>query len=278
MSLYYYYCKMQTFESMLRTKTFWLTDLTKSNDSEEVLRAYRNLWDRVARRLEDTDLDEKILTSQLEQLRSVFAVQSVADVPYGCCFCSESDLVQQWREYGDSGKGVSIGFDLDCINGLSKQYPITSTNITHSIGYEAVIYDSLFVEDSMFEICYNSIQQYGYQAWIMEILPTFKHYAGFVKNPTFRDEKETRIVFYPSDYFTNSIPELGPLETNIVPHYSLSWADGGSSAMRSVKIGYDNPRSIAEIQRMILDAGINDDIQISKSECTYRTRQHNEGR
>ena len=34
MAVFYYYCKLSTFKSMLHSKTLWLTDLTKSKELE----------------------------------------------------------------------------------------------------------------------------------------------------------------------------------------------------------------------------------------------------
>lgn len=36
-----------------------------------------------------------------------------------CCFSKESDLLSQWRGYGDDGKGLAIGIDLERIAALS---------------------------------------------------------------------------------------------------------------------------------------------------------------
>lgn len=274
MSVLYYYCKMDTFKSMLRTKTLWLTDLTRSNDCEEVKRAYYNLWSRIRTRLESTDLDKELLASQFEMLDSTFQIQSIVDVPFGCCFCDENDLVQQWREYGDNGGGVSVGFDLDAIPGLTRQHPTTSADITRAIGYEKVIYDSTWLELDIARICSDAMRRYGNHAWLMSILPIFKHYAGFIKNPTFRDEKETRIVFYPDDNFLNSIEGLSGLKENVVPHYCLSWCNSGVSALRSVTIGYASKSPKEEIVELLLQAGITDDIPITRSECSYRNRLH----
>lgn len=274
MSVFYYYCKMDTFKSMLETKTLWLTDLTKSNDSEEVTRTYRNLWERIRARLNTTDIDKDLLDSQFEMLDSAFQVQSIVDIPFGCCFCADSDLVQQWREYGDDGYGVSVGFDLDAIPGLHQQYPITSTDITHAIGYEKVIYDSEQLEIHISRICYDAMRIYGNRAWLMAILPTFKHYAGFIKNPTFSGERETRIVFYPDDIFVNTIRGLSGLETNVVPHYCLSWDNQELSALRSITIGYASKVTEEEVVELLKQANIVDDIQIARSECSYRNRLH----
>lgn len=262
---------------MLESKTLWLTDLTSSNDSQEVIRAYQNLWERVKALLKERDIDEELLSTQFEMLDPTFQIQSKFDIPFGCCFCSENDLVQQWREYGDTGNGVAVGFDLAAIPGLLRQYPITSADITHAIGYEKVIYDSMQLEQEISDICYNAMRIYGNKAWSMEILPTFKHYAGFIKNPSFRDEMETRIVYYPSDQFKNAMPNLSGLETNIVPHYCLSWNDGITSALRSVTIGYNNRSNEEEIEELLAMADIQDEIAICRSECSYRERQHEGG-
>lgn len=277
MAIYYYYCDFSTFQSMLNAKTLWLTDLTRSNDSEEVLRAYRILWERVKTGLRLTDLPKDILNSQIEILDSVFQIQSITDIPYGCCFCADDDLPHLWNEYANRGKGVALGFDLDAINGLHKQYPITSALISHSLGYEAVIYDSDVLVNHMIKLLYSAIQGNGYQAALTRILPTFKHYASFIKNPTFRDERETRIVFYPSDKFEDSLDNLSQLESdtiNTTGHYNLGWFYEGVSALKSVKIGFDCDVECEKIQQMIKEAGIESQIDILKSHCSYRARQH----
>lgn len=277
MAVFYYYCKLSTFQSMLHSKTLWLTDLTKSNDSEEVFRAYCNLWSRVKALLEQSDLPKEILKSQIEMCDSNFHIQSYSDVPYGCCLCAENDLVQQWNEYGDHRKGVAVGFDLDQINGLKKQYPITSVLISHSLGYESVIYDIRGLELEMARLCYGIIKDNGYFAW-MTILSTFKHYASFIKNPTFKDEKETRIVFLPNGVsessYEDSLANLSGLETGVLEHYSLGWLYKGVSALKSITIGYECSTTEAEIRKMLSDAGLSPDIPIARSECTYRERLH----
>lgn len=274
MEILYYYCKFSTFQSMLHTKTLWLTDLTKSNDAEEVNRAYCDLWGRIKRNLEKTDLSKEVLSSQIEMLDSTFAIQSYTDVPFGCCFCAENDLVQQWNEYGDHGGGVAVGFDLSKIHGLRKQLPITSALIAQSLGYERVIYDSRVLEDQMTALIYKSIKEKNYHAWILEILPTFKHYASFIKNPTFKDEKETRIVFFPNDRFEDTLPNLSRLESNVMEHYSLGWSHEGVSALKSITVGFNCTVPDSKINEMLKNAGLGAEIKLFHSQCSYRDRQH----
>ena len=195
------------------------------------------------------------------------------DVPYGCCFSYENDLVQQWNEYGDRGHGVSIGFDLSWFN-IKRQLPITSSRISDAIGYEAVRYDSIQLREELYILIYYAIEQQGKNAWLLTILPTFKHYAGFIKNASFRDEKEIRILFYPSEHITDSFVGLSDLKYEIKPHYCFDWADQKTCAMRSVTVGYACEHSQKEIVELINQAGIAGTVNVPvyKSDCSYRNR------
>lgn len=269
----YYYCSIKTFCSMLESKSLWLTDLTKSNDSQEVTRLYNNIWDSIKPRLLASDLDRETVEFTIQQFECARLPQVYSDIPYGCCLSYMNDLVQQWNEYGDNGKGVSVGFDLDWFN-IKKQYPITSCRIQHSIGYEFVSYDSTSLRDNFYEIFYQAIKNEGRQAWIMAILPTFKHYAGFIKNPSFQDEKEIRILFYPSDRFEDSLEGLSTIQNNIRPHYCLPWANDTSNAMRSVTVGYNCEHTAEEIVELIKKANLSftNQVRVYKSDCSYRDR------
>ena len=76
----YYYCSIKTFCSMLESKSLWLTDLTKSNDSQEVTRLYNNIWDSIKPRLLASDLDRETVEFTIQQFeceRSCSTVERV---------------------------------------------------------------------------------------------------------------------------------------------------------------------------------------------------------
>ena len=129
----------------------------------------------------------------------------------------------------------------------------------------------------MAKLCYTIIKDNGVMAW-MTILSTFKHYASFIKNPTFKDEKETRIVFLPNaipeNGYEDSLDNLSDLKTNILNHYSLGWLHDGVSALKSITIGSECTATEAKIRTILTNEGLNSDIPIKQSECTYRARQH----
>ncbi|MCR4638954.1 MAG: DUF2971 domain-containing protein [Ruminococcus sp.] len=262
---------------MLKSKTLWLTNLTESNDSQEVKRLYENIWCFIQGYLINSDLDKELVKNTIDNLESTFAIQKAVDIPFGCCFCIEPDLINLWNEYGDEGKGVCLGFDLDWFP-IKKQQPITSTNLDQSIGYEKVLYDSVEVRSSLADICYKVIRENGVTAWINGILSTFKHYASFIKNPTFKGEEEVRIVYYPYDKFDVAPKEIGlsDLCNDIKPHYSLSWCNTDSVALKRIIVGPECKYSEQEIGKMLEEFSIkpseNEVITISKSLSSYRKR------
>ena len=266
----YYYCSSKTFKSLLASHSLWLTNLTESNDQQEVSRTYDILWNKIKEHLLKSDLDPTLLNGQVELLNSTLKIQQLCDIPYGCCFCEKSDLVQQWNEYADFGDGVSIGIDLEWF-GIPKQMPITSTEILHSIGYEKVIYDLPHYSSLFANLIYDAIKTKGPAAWCMYILPTFKHYAGFIKNPAFEDEKETRIVYYP-DETHHPFKGLGKYVDTPKGHYPLKWSDDNSNAFVSITRGNCCMYSIEQLREMLVHEGLDNTLPIIQSECSYRKR------
>lgn len=41
----YHYCTVETFKKIMSSKVLWLSDLTDSNDDQEVKRTFVNLWE-----------------------------------------------------------------------------------------------------------------------------------------------------------------------------------------------------------------------------------------
>ena len=270
----YHYCKRETFESIIKSKTLWLTNLKKSNDEEELKRAYDILWLRVKEILGDGISGSDLLQKTIENLDNHLHLQFIADDLFGCCFCAESDLYQQWLEYGDQGRGFALGFDLEWFPGLQKQFPTTSGNINNAIGYERVIYDTkeAGLEDEMASIILQALNMNGAIGWLDGGLSTFKRYAAFIKNPTFKDERETRIAYYPDELIEELIPGLSVLINEPIPHYTLDWASNISSALKTIVIGFNNDLSINDVERILYENGIKNEIKIVQSECSYKLR------
>lgn len=273
----YHYCTVETFKNMLNSKVLWLSDLTNSNDDEEVIRSFKNLWNGVKQRLRQTDLPTDVLSSTIEIIDNQFKTEIINDPPYGICFCQKEDLLSQWNEYGDDTKGLSLGFDINWFIhniGIKQQKPHPNNVQSNSIGCDAVIYHSEDFEIEMAKVCYKALKESGVQAWITSIRPTFKHYSGFVKNPTFEPEAEIRIVYYPMENDEFTVKDVGVSDLIMHPknHYEIPWILDGSQALKSICIGHNCSLSETDIMELLKENDIKTDIIIKKSECSYRIR------
>lgn len=272
----YHYCDIETFKNIVASKVLWLSDLTNSNDDQEVLRTFVNLWDGVKERLRQTDLSTDLLEKAIDLIDKQYQVEIKTEPPYGICFCQEKDLLSQWKEYGGNTRGLSLGFDMNWFikHGIRQQMPHPNGIQSNAIGCGNVIYHSDKFEKEMAEICYQALKQRGPLAWITLIRPTFKHYSGFVKNPTFEPEVEIRIVYYPIEEvdFTVKDVDISDLKTNVKKHYEIPWIKDGTQALKSICVGHNCGMTKDEIIDVLRLNGIDTNVEITESECSYRPR------
>lgn len=272
----YHYCTIETFKNIMASKVLWLSDLTDSNDDQEVERTFVNLWEGVKSRLRKTDLPEEMLEQAIAAIDNQYKVELISDPPYGICFCQKEDLLSQWKEYGDNTRGLSLGFDINWFikRGIRQQKPHPSAIQSNAIGCDGVIYHSDVFEEQMAEICYQALKERGLQSGLTLIRPTFKHYSGFVKNPTFEPEAEIRIVYYAYESIDFSVKDIdvSEIKTNVKKHYEIPWISDNSQALKSICIGHNCVMTKEEILDVLRNNGIDTDIEITESECSYRPR------
>lgn len=146
-AIVYHYCDLNAFQSILKNKTLWLSDVKKSNDCEEgnylinlihsylnyliqtescgikELKNVRELLDiyfehqetRVYN-LDDIEENDKVF-EQLGYIPGDELYYDKFEKPlYTTCFSSNGDLLSQWRGYADDGCGVAIGFRTDLLS------------------------------------------------------------------------------------------------------------------------------------------------------------------
>jgi hypothetical protein len=111
----FHYTSLENAFQILGTRTLWASDVLSLNDASElaygtalmlsVLRSHDGVPDGV----------KKVMAPILESDLDVTTVPWDNLTPRVCCFCSERDLLSQWRAYGKSG-GVAIGFDRDALS------------------------------------------------------------------------------------------------------------------------------------------------------------------
>ena len=121
----YHYCSVQTFYDIIKNKSIWLSDLSKTNDSQELIWmkgiVERKLLPQVEKNIREevSGWDEWKVTRDLLK-HSDFKISC-----WGFCLSKKKDNLGQWRGYADDGAGIAIGFKY---NVLKKFIPSTTRN------------------------------------------------------------------------------------------------------------------------------------------------------
>lgn len=129
----YHYCSLDTLLNILQNKTIRLSDINKLNDSNEskaLLHITRNRSIQMVLEQEKKNRTRMAGLSYREFIvylidRMIAQVQDYHDLlTYIACFSESADYLGQWRGYGDNGKGVAIGFDVQAIGKLVSTIPM----------------------------------------------------------------------------------------------------------------------------------------------------------
>lgn len=193
----YHYCSLESFLSILQTKSLFMSDPLKMNDCQELT------W--FIRLLQEYDIKEEYLSVLNNRAGDSFTYSSLLKCLenqgqnniFIACFSTEKDLLSQWRAYANDGQGVAIGFDLDK---LSLPDNICYSKVTYLQKNDALSdYISNMVEsESDLEIGADQasvITRYRatdpIKTLIYEFIPSLaKH-----KNYAFHEESEIRLIY-----------------------------------------------------------------------------------
>jgi hypothetical protein len=188
--LLFHYCSAQTLMAIIGSRNIRFSDINMMNDAAEFRWGY-SVFEEAATRL----LKRKGIPEHYPVMPKVFfdAVDEVVHKtqvfahPFVACFSLDGDSLEQWRAYGDDGRGFAVGFSAEKL----AQLPLT-----------------------MFEVLYDAEQQVQEVTLLLRVL--FDEYqksaetkdlgefrslcgelgimfAGY-KHPAFRNEREVRCV------------------------------------------------------------------------------------
>lgn len=119
-SVFYHYCSVDTFLSIINNNNIWLSDAEKTNDYTEMKWLFSKIHETVEQALlsyrkffsEEVILKSKKLTYQIaENLLNKKAPIVTNSKSFLSCFSESGDLLSQWRAYGNDGNGIAIGFN-----------------------------------------------------------------------------------------------------------------------------------------------------------------------
>lgn len=266
-NILYHYCSLDSFCQITKKGTLRFSDITKSNDSDEI----KFMFDIYVRYLEDKYRD--IAWPSKDKLNE--EIKKTLERKKIYCFClskSEDDL-SQWRGYAPNG-GIAIGFDGDMLKKYSK---------TISVQGETVKLEKVeYMDKGNPSERYSHFEKpnYDHETPVKNIAEVLKISPQY-KNIGFKAENEYRL------YFPNYLPPFGTLPLPSISaggiSYSVDFKLSENGTMRSyyelpfpyemvkkIWIGPKLPHSVDTVATFIerYHSGLN--IEILRTELTYR--------
>lgn len=192
----YYYCSVSTFLNIIKSKQVYLSDPLKMNDQHEIFWSLNKLIYGDQDQPAYHELN-KVVTSlgfTLDDLQERIKANGQHSI-YIICFSDDGDSLSQWRAYGDNGKGVCIGFNLDQLeSSTAYNFKLEKVKYTNSISANDIARNHS--EDwsglmNMANICFRDDPCNDLEILLHDLIPLLAMY----KNPAFKEEREYRLIY-----------------------------------------------------------------------------------
>jgi hypothetical protein len=195
--LLYHYTTLNGLLGIVRSNTLWASDIRYMNDSAELKHSADLIRVEVQKRI--TRGRGKVgLLGQFTDWISHRITNG--HMLFGASFRSDGNLLSQWRGYSSNGKGVSLGFSADYILQCAQkqQFQIGKCIYEPAVQRKLIgqVIDAIESHVEKHISGSTSRQQLAaiYQSVFENIEIDLLRIAAILKHPSFREEKEWRIV------------------------------------------------------------------------------------
>lgn len=275
----FHYCDVDGFYHIIKDSTIWLSDVSKSNDYQECTLCRDKVDEGIERKLSnDKECLEAWQWGTAHRLKLNYHL-----LTYCACFSESCDQLSQWRGYANGGKGISIGFNKERLLELK-------TISEHHTSFGPVIYDKKQQEkyiDRIVEDNFKKMRKKGVGHVAMELNTNYRLKFPFIKNYSFAEEKEWRIVVSTSigpynipssNNFQFSQVKYRVSNEKLVSYIEMNFEKIKQDLIKEIWIG---PKANVEIDDIVNflnmcgyyeDVPYNSDepIKVRKSESSYR--------
>ena len=246
----YHYTDASGLEGILRSGTLWFTDVFRLNDPGEIrygldvacahLTAQGGLHNA-------SDIEKEFATTVCEKLQE--NVESSAN--YFVTSCSyEGDHADQWRKYGDNGRGYALAFDAAMLErNFMEVAPSNHSTFPISYAVEEMEAMQRAIVDQGLEIV-RAVGQHMGQTLLRHISVRLSvnilHCANFFKAQKWESEKEYRfMMLHRADFAVPGVKMRRRGDTE-VRYCEYDWKTGCAAALREIISGPQANVSFAE--------------------------------
>ena len=213
----YHYTTQDGLIGILKYRALWATKIHYLNDASELiepLRIAENELEILARQFHAEGMKNDQLTKDIYD-RMLYDIQSWKSINiYVASFCTQGDLLSQWRGYGVPSSAYAIGFDSQKLVQTISQYSfeLRKCQYYNSMAYRKEI--TQLIMEYVNEVKTNNETP-------VDFIGKLVNRAATMKFECFIEEDEWRIVSWrPLSYIDNNINfRLG--KSVVIPYYSM---------------------------------------------------------
>jgi hypothetical protein len=267
----YHYTKQSGLLGIIGNRQIWATHSQYLNDRREYKHALDLVSEEIRRLLASADQESETILQKMKEGISGIERMNVCV----CSFSEERDSLSQWRAYGSGTSGFAIGFSGDCLAAVTKKEGWFLAPCIYDPSDQRTVIRSLVEEalEQSMEKKNEDDTEIGKDYWARGAsLGAYMHrYALILKDPSFREEREWRIISRP---LTSSRGLFDFREgcSLLVPYYKVSLAgDGLAFSVHEVVVGPtpDGERSRRSVRSLLLHHGL-ENVPVEVSNVPYR--------
>ena len=222
------------------------------NDSSE-LRYVETVLEEMLSEVLAEEQGESPRRTLAQAVRGKLAPHFIEPTYYVTCFCTQDDLLTQWKTYGAWGSGFSIGFDRKKLESL---LPELAPKVDSGLGLPDLGRSEIDLAgvSYSFEDQRRSLRR-GFDRYTelvntwrlrcQKILRSVRHgftrthasVASRFKHPAFESEKEWRIIVSLSSYTRPREVRFRPSSRTIIPYIETTKLGDGRLPIVSITIG-----------------------------------------
>lgn len=215
----YHYCSNETAMSILRSRSIWMSDVQKSNDSTELRLFYPNMHRKIFEKYVNNPFQIEFIGRKDEE--AIIALLEISDKTWErrfeenafsnmiTCFSEEKDSLSQWRGYANDGRGCCIGFSREALQGYCNRHSgvlrfekveyLTEEQIVNIVDQRAnFILEFLKDRINTADISKKTTEEIGFEFDIANAV--IRTDSLKYKSVCFQEEREWRIFFTQQAY------------------------------------------------------------------------------
>ena len=226
----YHYTSKESFLGIIKNKTLWASEILFMNDIKESKIPFE-IFQSLINEKRNSDIKKKIVDAQNVKKINIFDFYKTFEGfnTYVISFSEKEDDLNQWRIYGENGKGCCIEFNKDELNSaidynLKILEPSTNEKIDdeYKLNWRKCCYDKKKQESEIQSVLEYIKNKNNPDEILNAIQKKLLEFSTYFKDAAFNDEKEVRLILeLGTSLFNRKIKNIRYVRNIFLPYCEL---------------------------------------------------------